>query len=130
MQSWKETFGELKDKYLKRSTERLTEILEILDGLFSNPSDADLIRRLSRNFHWLAGSGSMYGFQQVSQLGAEGEQYCESLLRGNVMTEPADVNKLKTIISELSSIFTRGDGDDSPETSNLGGRMSQEDAIS
>ncbi len=119
MQSWKETFGELKDKYLRRSTERLAEILEILDGLFNNPSDAELIKRLSRNFHWLAGSGSMYGFQQVSQLGAEGEQYCESLLRGNVASQPADVNKLKGIISELSSIFSRGNGD-APETSNLG----------
>lgn len=115
MQSWKETFGELKEKYLKRSTERLAEILEILDGLFSNPSDAELVRRLSRNFHWLAGSGSMYGFQQVSQLGAEGEQYCETILRGNINENPADVNKLKAIISELSSIFSRGDG----ETANL-----------
>jgi len=114
MQSWKETFGELKEKYLKRSTERLAEILEILDGLFSNPSDAELIRRLSRNFHWLAGSGSMYGFQEVSQLGAEGEQYCESLLRGDVVQQPADVQKLKALISELSSIFSRGDGETTP----------------
>jgi diguanylate cyclase (GGDEF)-like protein len=115
MQSWKETFGELKEKYLKRSTERLAEILEILDGLFSNPSDAELVRRLSRNFHWLAGSGSMYGFQEVSQLGAEGEQYCETILRGDINQQPADVQKLKAIISELSSIFSRGDG----ETANL-----------
>lgn len=115
MQSWKETFGELKEKYLKRSTERLAEILEILDGLFSNPSDAELVRRLSRNFHWLAGSGSMYGFQEVSQLGAEGEQYCETILRGDINQHPADVQKLKAIISELSSIFSRGDG----ETANL-----------
>jgi len=113
MQSWKETFGELKEKYLKRSTERLAEILEILDGLFSNPSDAELIRRLSRNFHWLAGSGSMYGFSQVSQLGAEGEQYCETILRGNINEQPADVQKLKTIISELFAIFA------GPETSNI-----------
>lgn len=116
MQSWKETFGELKEKYLKRSTERLAEILEILDGLFSNPSDPELVRRLSRNFHWLAGSGSMYGFSQVSQLGAEGEQYCESILRGNISEQPADVQKLKAIISELSLIFA-GTG---TETANLG----------
>ncbi len=121
MQSWKETFGELKEKYLRRSTERLAEILEILDGLFSNPGDEELVRRLSKNFHWLAGSGSMYGFQQVSQLGAEGEQYCETILRGNISENPVDVNKLKTIISELSSIFSRGDGDGDapPVTSNL-----------
>lgn len=120
MQSWKETFGELKEKYLKRSTERLAEILEILDGLFSNPSDPELVRRLSRNFHWLAGSGSMYGFSQVSQLGAEGEQYCESILRGNIAEQPADVQKLKAIISELSLIFA-GTG---TETANLGGGSS------
>ncbi len=121
MQSWKETFGELKEKYLKRSTERLAEILEILDGLFSNPSDAELVRRLSRNFHWLAGSGSMYGFQQVSQLGAEGEQYCETILRGNINDQPVDVQKLKAMIAELSFIFAgTGSESGSEETANLG----------
>lgn len=128
MQSWKETFGELKDKYLKRSTERLAEILEILDGLFSNPSDVELIRRLSRNFHWLAGSGSMYGFQQVSQLGAEGEQYCESLLRGNIEQNPADVTKLKEIISELSSLFAANGDESGPPTANLGQAIAQSGA--
>ena len=74
MQSWQETFGALKEKYLKRSSDRLAEILQVLDGLIANPNDEEAIRKMSRSFHWLAGSGSMYGFKEVSRLGAKGEQ--------------------------------------------------------
>ncbi|MGD9681543.1 MAG: response regulator [Candidatus Obscuribacterales bacterium] len=121
MQSWQETFGALKQKYLKRSSDRLAEILELLDGIIADPRDAELIRRLSRNFHWLAGSGSMYGFQSVSTLGAEGEQYCESVLRADPKVNPIDVEKLKVLVSELSAAFTPGsESGDPQETTNLG----------
>ncbi|MBX9692874.1 MAG: response regulator, partial [Cyanobacteria bacterium] len=120
MQSWSETFGELKEKYLRRSKERLTEILETLDGLYKNPNDPNLIKSLSRNFHWLAGSGSMYGFKQVSKLGADGEQYCEKLLRDDFKT-PADVQFLKEMISDLTVLFTTGDDNgEAQNTLNLG----------
>ena len=126
MQSWQETFGALKEKYLKRSSDRLAEILEVLDGLISNPRDEELIRKMSRSFHWLAGSGSMYGFKDVSELGARGEQYLENVLkmgdRGGV-----DVEFLKGLVSDLSNAFIQNtDKDGSPETSNLGSAIPKE----
>ena len=126
MQSWQETFGALKEKYLKRSSDRLAEILEVLDGLISNPRDEELIRKMSRSFHWLAGSGSMYGFKDVSELGARGEQYLENVLkmgdRGGV-----DVDFLKGLVSDLSNAFIIDtDKDGSPETSNLGAAIPKE----
>ncbi|MBZ0187322.1 MAG: response regulator, partial [Candidatus Obscuribacterales bacterium] len=121
MQSWQETFGALKQKYLKRSSDRLAEILELLDGIIANPSDTELVRRLSRNFHWLAGSGSMYGFQNVPTLGSAGEQFCESALRGDLKSNPVDLNKLKNLVSELTAAFSPGSEDGDPqETTNLG----------
>ena len=54
MKSWQDTFDNLKAKYIKRSTDRLTEILELLDGIHKNPQDKELMRKLSRNFHWMA----------------------------------------------------------------------------
>lgn len=127
MQSWQETFGALKQKYLKRSSDRLAEILEVLDGLIANPRDEELIRKMSRSFHWLAGSGSMYGFKEVSALGAKGEQYLENVLRGGPRSA-VDVEVLKGIISELSNAFTnKSDDEDAQETSNLGGNLGKKE---
>ena len=118
-QSWQETFGALKAKYLKRSSDRLAEILENLDGLIANPSDQDLIRKMSRSFHWLAGSGSMYGYKDVSELGAKGEQYLENVLKAGPKAH-VDVEVLKGFISDLSNAFTKGGDGEENETSNLG----------
>ena len=81
MQAWSQTFEQLKEQYVRRSAERVGKIVEMLALLVQNPANAEVISQLVRHFHWLAGSGTMYGFPQVSSLGAEGEDYCNMLLR-------------------------------------------------
>lgn len=54
MTSWQETFSELKNQYVQRSTDRLAQIIELVTKLISNPMNKDLVRDLSRHFHWLA----------------------------------------------------------------------------
>lgn len=105
MKSWQDTFDNLKAKYIKRSTDRLTEILELLDGIHKNPHDKELLRKLSRNFHWMAGSGTMYGFEQVSILGVEAERYCETMLASDRTIEISTIEKLRSLVSELSTVF-------------------------
>ncbi len=105
MKSWQDTFDNLKAKYIKRSTDRLTEILELLDGIHKNPQDKELLRKLSRNFHWMAGSGTMYGFEQVSILGVEAERYCETMLASDRTVEVSTIEKLRSLVSELSTVF-------------------------
>jgi len=105
MKSWQDTFDNLKAKYIKRSTDRLTEVLELLDGIHKNPQDKELLRKLSRNFHWMAGSGTMYGFEQVSILGVEAERYCETMLASDRAIEITTIEKLRALVSELSTVF-------------------------
>ena len=105
MQAWSQTFEQLKEQYVRRSAERVGKIVEMLALLVQDPTSSDVISQLVRHFHWLAGSGTMYGFPQVSSLGAEGEDYCNTLLRDPTKKAPADVNKLKTILNELSAQF-------------------------
>jgi diguanylate cyclase (GGDEF)-like protein len=106
MQAWSQTFGQLKDQYVRRSSERIGKIIEMLGLLAQNPTDVELIDQLSRHFHWLAGSGSMYGFPQVSSLGGEGEEYCNSLIKNKASDKPrADVEKLKLILNQLAAEF-------------------------
>lgn len=120
MKSWQDTFDNLKAKYIKRSTDRLTEVLELLDGIYKNPQDKELLRKLSRNFHWMAGSGTMYGFEQVSILGVEAERYCETMLASDRTIDVTTIEKLRTLVSELSTVFfTSGELESNRVTQNL-----------
>jgi diguanylate cyclase (GGDEF)-like protein len=118
MQAWSQTFGQLKEQYIRRSSERIGKIIEMLSQLAQNPSNAEVIEQLSRQFHWLAGSGSMYGYPSVSAMGSEGEDYCNKLLRDSARPPKADVDKLKTLLNQLANEFTVND--DAAETTNLG----------
>ncbi len=118
MQAWSQTFGQLKEQYIRRSSERIGKIIEMLSHLAQNPSNAEVIEQLSRQFHWLAGSGSMYGYPAVSAMGSEGEDYCNKLLRDNSRPPKADVDKLKTLLNQLANEFTVND--DAAETTSLG----------
>ncbi|MBP9094846.1 response regulator [bacterium] len=118
MASWQETFSELKSQYVQRSTDRLAQIIELFTKLMSNPEDKDLAQQLSRHYHWLAGSGSMYGFQRVSALGLEGEKLCEAITRQSGAASKGDLERMQALLQELSTQFTGGD--EAPETTNLG----------
>jgi diguanylate cyclase (GGDEF)-like protein len=118
MQAWSQTFGQLKEQYVRRSADRIGKIVEMLSLLAQNPADHNLISQLGRHFHWLAGSGTMYGFPQVSQLGTEGEDYCNLLLRDKTKKDNADVAKLKTILNELAVQF-KNDSEPTTETTTL-----------
>lgn len=107
MQGWEETYGELKDQYVKRSSERVAKIVEMLGLLIERPTDMDVVTQLGRQFHWLAGSGSMYGFAQVSVLGAEGENFCEGILRLRRAPTNDDLTRLKHLLNSLSAEFSR-----------------------
>ncbi|MDP3509951.1 MAG: response regulator [Candidatus Melainabacteria bacterium] len=118
MASWQETFSELKSQYVQRSTDRLAQIIELFTKLMSNPEDKDLAQQLSRHYHWLAGSGSMYGFQRVSALGLEGEKLCETITRQSGAASKGDLERMQALLQELSTQFSGGD--EAPETTNLG----------
>src|SRR5271170_2788870 len=117
MQGWQETFGELKEQYVKRSSERIAKIVEVLAQLIENPSDLEIVSQLGRHFHWLAGSGSMYGYAEVSSLGAEGEQFCAAILRSKKAPTHADLSRLKHILNRLASEFSKGQS--KADTTNL-----------
>lgn len=91
----------------------------MLAELARDPANPELLGQLGRHFHWLAGSGTMYGFPQVSQLGSEGEDYCNSLLRDKDKKVKADVNKLKAILNELSTQFKADTSNQTAETTTL-----------
>lgn len=119
MQSWQDTFTDLKEQYIRRSSERLGKVVEMLAQLSIDP-DLEVVRDLSRHFHWLAGSGTMYGFTRVTELGAEGEQFCELLGRGVTHLRDGGLDKLKEILNQLREQFANEADNDTAITTNLG----------
>lgn len=111
-ETWDKTFQELKSQYLTRSAERLDQIGDLLTNMAKSPGDVNLLRDLQRQFHWLAGSGSIYGFPQVTKLGTHGEEFCDKLLRNNRALTRADWDKCKALLDALRITFS---GDDDPQ---------------
>lgn len=116
MQVWQDTFKELKSQYIVRSAERLDQITDLLNSLAKAPGDSALVRDLMRQFHWLAGSGGIYGFPQITKLGTHGEEFCEVLLRANKPVTRADWDKCKALLDALRVAFA---GDDDPQRNTL-----------
>lgn len=115
-ETWDKTFQELKNQYLLRSSERLDQINELLNSLAKSPADIGLLRDLMRQFHWLSGSGSIYGFPQITKLGTHGEEFCEQLLRANKPLTRSDWDKCKALLDALRVTFS---GDDDPQRSTI-----------
>ena len=111
-ETWDKTFQELKNQYLLRSSERLDQISELLTSLAKSPGDIGLLRDLMRQFHWLAGSGSIYGFPQITKLGTHGEEFCEQIIRSNKALTRSDWEKCSALLNALKVTFS---GDDDPQ---------------
>ncbi len=107
MQAWQSSFKEIQEQYLKNSRERVSNLIELLSLVHQDPENYQLLKKLSHHFHVLAGSGTMYGFPKVSQLGLEGEKFCDQYTAKSYSTnlKPINVEKLKEIINGIVASF-------------------------
>lgn len=74
-----DALAQLREQFLRGSQRRLDEMEELLVQLANDPQNAGLLRDLLRRFHGFAGSGSTYGFPEVSAAGLHGELACSAL---------------------------------------------------
>ncbi len=100
---WQEKFGALRDKFLKRSHERLPALLEMLAFLEEHPADEECLKEVRQLFHWYAGSGGVYGYDQVSDLGLQAESLCDANLHQNSPLSQTDQTTLKNIALSIQS---------------------------
>lgn len=116
MKIWQDTFEELKRQYIVRSSERLDQINDLLNSLAKSPGDIALLRDLMRQFHWLSGSGGIYGLPQITKIGSHGEELCEQLLRANKPVTRSEWDKCKALLEALRTSFTSDDDDPQKQT--------------
>ncbi len=126
MQAWEETFAQLREQYIKRSIDRLGLIADLVKDLLANPSDSTIIDRLKHNFHWLTGSGSIYGFPRITQLGSSGEQYCEVLLVENQKVTQEDCDRFQGLLDSIRAEFSVGQPAEGKEAAPAGAAQAGE----
>lgn len=98
MQEWQSKFNVLREQFINRSAERLAALEAIIANLPFRPGDASLIKDAHQQFHWLAGSGGVYGFDDVTKFAQNGEEVCDFLLRDRIPASKADSEKLTRLI--------------------------------
>ncbi len=105
MTSWDNQFQDLKVQFVTRSKDRLQAIESLLERLKHNPADISILRQIMQHFHWLAGSGGTYGFDDITQWGTYGEELCDYLLKLNTAVSVADHAKLQTALNTVEQLF-------------------------
>ncbi|HWW61806.1 MAG TPA: Hpt domain-containing protein [Thermoanaerobaculia bacterium] len=73
MSTLADAFDELRGMFRDTTRTRLEEMLRYVDALEADPEDRDVMRKLARHFHGLAGLGTTYGYARISELGELGE---------------------------------------------------------
>lgn len=101
MESWDETFRELRQAYLLGTGERLERLARGLEALARRPDDVAALAEIRTCFHGFAGSGGTYGFPAVSDAGREGEKTCDRILRQESDAPASDLAALYSIADTL-----------------------------
>ena len=83
MIEWQRAYGDLKKRYFVQSKERLDQVVTLIDQVQESDSSSEIVREISHHFHWLAGSGGIYGLPELTKLGKQAEHYCESALQSD-----------------------------------------------
>jgi two-component system, chemotaxis family, sensor kinase CheA len=78
--------------FLEEAQELLTELESALLELDERPTDMDLIQRTFRALHTIKGSGSMFGFDEVSRFTHQVETAFDQVREGRLAVTPELVN--------------------------------------
>jgi diguanylate cyclase (GGDEF)-like protein len=95
-----ESFAELRREFVLGSLDRLDRMEALLGRLRRAPADAEPRHDLLVQFHGLAGSGTSYGFPELTRIGALGERRLRELEAGEQAVDAADVARLLELVAE------------------------------
>jgi two-component system chemotaxis sensor kinase CheA len=113
---------ELINTFLEEASDLISELEEALLTLETNPQDMDAINRVFRVMHTLKGSGSMFGYESVSNFTHTLENLYEKIRGGdmNVSTEIFNIT-LKSL-DHIKALF-EAKGNPSEEELNTGKQL-------
>lgn len=104
-------FQKLREKFIRESSSRLDEISRFIDLLTQMPSDRDVLDKLMRAFHRLAGIGTTLGFPEVTEAGHAAEARSQERLSEGGHATPEDCGVWRAAAAEIRAAIGRGGGE-------------------
>jgi diguanylate cyclase (GGDEF)-like protein len=111
MASWRDSYKDLRDRFVARAFKRLDEMSAVVGLLQGRPADTSTMRELLRHFHWFAGQGTTYGFPEATRLGLEGETHCQQIVNDSRSFNGQDAEKLHALIEAIREHMHQATGD-------------------
>ena len=96
---------ELRSEFLRESRLKLASVADLVDRLAAEPRDDNALHELHRRFHGFAGSGTSYGFPEVSRLGRDAERSCLKLVQAGSLPSAAQIEAWRTAEEDLRAQF-------------------------
>ena len=115
MGAWQQALRELRSEYAAESRPKLAYIVRLLERIAEDATDRPALEDLLRRFHGMAGSGTTYGFPQVSALATDGERTCVDLIREAATPKPADLERLRALVNGIEAQFNAPPSDAAEE---------------
>jgi chemotaxis protein histidine kinase CheA len=103
MTDWQTQFEAIRQQFFPRARKRLERMNSILDQLEKEPANADVLREIYKDFHWLAGVGTTYKLPGVSELGMEAEEICDLYMADGDGVPLSELKQLRSIVTAALS---------------------------
>jgi chemotaxis protein histidine kinase CheA len=103
--SWDATYRRLRAGYVQNAAGRFERMANALTALEFDPSDAPAVESLQREFHGLAGSGRIYGFGCVSDLGRAAERDVAEAIARPIELSRGDIERWRRALDLIRAEF-------------------------
>jgi diguanylate cyclase (GGDEF)-like protein len=107
MYDWKSQFTVQRQDYLKRTSERLASMEEMLSAIPNSPGDLAPLRDLAQHFHQLAGSSAIYEMDKLGDLASQGEKVCLKVLREQEQISKADWKSMRDMVESMKFMISQ-----------------------
>lgn len=101
MSHFENVMEELRALYLEETLRRAAAMNRTLDQLETDPAAGTALNELVVHFHGLAGTGTSYGFAELSLLGRLGEHDSGIRLRMGETCAPEDFRTWRALVAQI-----------------------------
>ena len=108
MDEWEKALAPLKAEYVRESRPRLIAIARSLERLALEPESRGALHDLTLAFHNFSGTGTTYGFPEVTALGREGERVCTAIIASGARPAADQVARGQELLRLLEKELSGG----------------------
>jgi signal transduction histidine kinase/CheY-like chemotaxis protein/ligand-binding sensor domain-containing protein len=102
-----EGFDEVKAFFIENAIARLDQMSARFAVLREHPGDRDALSAVFQTFHNLAGTGGVFGYDRISDLGRIGEARCKELNRTGDHPAEQDLEDWQRLVSGMNALLRR-----------------------